>query len=241
MNRLALTICVLGVAVAGYTPVTLSANQDQRAPEAGAVASLTHTTTVSKLANPKAVSVAVWTPPLPSFSAPLEQPTLPEAVYSEALPSAYNGDYDMPVWAVVTRGARLHSGPSVSSSTLWFYPVGAQLHLVGYRQGWFKVVDPQTLRQGYIYAAHYLDALRGPTATPTVVANAPQPAPTELAEPAQAAPVKLAARPVSQATPSLLAPADIPAAEAPAPATPAPIAARRSESVASLLDRAIRR
>jgi hypothetical protein len=191
------------------------------------------------------VTVAVWTPPLPSFAAPLEEPALPEAVYGDELPSAYDGDLDTPVWAVVTRGARLHAGPDVSSSTLWFYPVGTQLHLIGYRQGWFKVVDPETLRQGYIYAAHYLDALRGPAETPTVVANAPHPAPTELAEPAHAAPVKLAARPVSQVTPSLLAPADVPAAEAsaeaPAPVTPTPIAARRSESVASLLDRAIRR
>jgi hypothetical protein len=252
MNRMALSICVLGVALAGYAPVTLYANQAQRAPQAGATTARSaqaDTTTVSKLANPNAVSVAVWTPPRASFAAPLDEDraagfpkaTLPEAIYAEALPSAYDGDYDTPVWAVVTRGARLHAGPDVSSSTLWFYPAGAKLHLTGYRQGWFKVVDPETSRRGYVYAAHYLDALRGPGEAPAIVATAPTQ--TALAEPASAAPVKLAAKPASRFTPSLLAPPQtvIPTVRTPTPVAATPVAANRSESVASLLDRAMRR
>ena len=52
------------------------------------------------------------------------------------------------IWLVVSRAARLHAGPSVSSRTTHFYPVGTELKLVGHVQGWFQVLDPATLRQG---------------------------------------------------------------------------------------------
>ena len=39
------------------------------------------------------------------------------------------------IWFVVSRAARLHAGPSVSSIITHFYPVGSELKLVGYRQG----------------------------------------------------------------------------------------------------------
>jgi hypothetical protein len=253
MNRLALSICVIGVALAGYTPVTLYANQGGQAPDlrtAPSRSAQSDTTTVSKLANPDAVSVAVWTPPRASFAAPLDEsalvrtkPALPEAMYAEALPSAYEGDYDTPIWAVVTRGARLHAGPDVSSSTVWFYPVGAKLHLLGYRQGWFKVVDPETSRGGFIFAEHYLDALRSPTETPTIVARAPAPTETALAGPVQAGPAKLSVKLASRVTPApyMLAPAQPQVTPVAMPAVRAPAAASRSESVEALLERALRR
>ena len=37
------------------------------------------------------------------------------------------------IWFVVSRAARLHAGPSVSSRITHFYPVGTELKLVGYR------------------------------------------------------------------------------------------------------------
>ena len=37
------------------------------------------------------------------------------------------------IWFVVSRAARLHAGPSVSSRITHFYPVGSELKLVGYR------------------------------------------------------------------------------------------------------------
>ena len=52
---------------------------------------------------------------------------------------------------VVSRAARLHAGPSVSSPVTHLYPVGTELKLVGHEQGWFLVSDPATLRQGWIY------------------------------------------------------------------------------------------
>jgi hypothetical protein len=54
-------------------------------------------------------------------------------------------------WVEVSRGARVHAGPSVSASTLRFYPVGTELHFMDYKQGWFRVSDPTTSEQGWIY------------------------------------------------------------------------------------------
>ena len=55
MNRLAQTICILGVAAAGFTPVLLYAKQDGRSASVESGASV--------VSNPEAVTVAVWTPP----------------------------------------------------------------------------------------------------------------------------------------------------------------------------------
>ena len=69
------------------------------------------------------------------------------------------------IWLVVSRAARLHAGPSVSSPITHLYPVGTELKLIGYAQGWFQVSDPATLRQGWIYEKYYLQAISGPGQT----------------------------------------------------------------------------
>ena len=79
------------------------------------------------------------------------------------------------IWFVVSRAARLHAGPSVSSRITHFYPVGSELKLVGYEQGWFLVSDPATLRQGWIYEKYYLEAIRGPGQTQLAVQDLPSP------------------------------------------------------------------
>jgi hypothetical protein len=73
------------------------------------------------------------------------------------------------IWFVVSRAARLHDGPSVSSHITHFYPVGTELKLIGYAQGWFQVSDPTTLRQGWIYEKYYLQAINGPGETRVAV------------------------------------------------------------------------
>ena len=65
-------------------------------------------------------------------------------------------------WVVVIRWATVHSGPSVSAPTVRFYSVGTELHLIGYWDGWFQVLDPVTSERGWIYAKYYLQAIRGP-------------------------------------------------------------------------------
>ena len=69
------------------------------------------------------------------------------------------------IWFVVSRAARLHAGPSVSSQITHFYPVGTELKLIGHAQGWFQVSDPTTLRQGWIYEKIHLQAIPGPGQT----------------------------------------------------------------------------
>jgi hypothetical protein len=235
MNRLTQTICILGVAAAGFTPVLLYAKQDGRSASVASGA--------SAVSNPEAVTIAVWTPPARADAAqamPAIAAAPLDAVYMDALPATYEGDYDDPIWAVVTRGARLHSDPDVSSPTTWFYATGAKLHVVGYRGGWYQVVDPENSRRGFVYARHYLDALRGPDAELPVVAKTETPVQTALAEPTEAP--KPAVKRASRAGPYLLAPAET---AAPAPASvrserPSFVAARPG-SVTSLLNQAIRR
>jgi hypothetical protein len=50
-----------------------------------------------------------------------------------------------------------------------FYPVGIELKLIGYEQGWFHVLEPATSRKGWIYERHYLDAIPGPGETRLVM------------------------------------------------------------------------
>ena len=87
------------------------------------------------------------------------------------------------IWFVVSRAARLHAGPSVSSPITHFYPVGTELKLIGYEQGWFQVSDPATLRQGWIYEKYYLEAIRGPGQTQLAVQDLPSPTRVALAAP----------------------------------------------------------
>src|SRR6516225_5589069 len=111
--------------------------------------------------------------PLPSSEPSVPPP--PEAEKHEA------------IWAVVIRGATVHSGPSVSAPTVRFYAVGTELQLINYQDGWFQVLDPTTSQRGWIYEKYYLEAIRGPgeiviglrkPATPKQrIVNAAKPAP----------------------------------------------------------------
>jgi hypothetical protein len=85
------------------------------------------------------------------------------------------------IWFVVSRAARLHGGPSVSSPVAHLYPVGTELKLVAYVRGWFQVSDPATSRQGWIYEKYYLDAIRGPSQTRVAVQESPNAARLALA------------------------------------------------------------
>jgi hypothetical protein len=87
------------------------------------------------------------------------------------------------IWFVVSRAARLHAGPSVSSRVTHFYPVGTELKLIGYEHGWFLISDPATLRQGWIYEKYYLDAIRGPGQTQLAVQDLPSPTRVAFATP----------------------------------------------------------
>jgi hypothetical protein len=101
------------------------------------------------------------------------------------------------IWFVVSRAARLHAGPSVSSPTTHFYPVGTELKLIGYVQGWFQISDPATLRQGWIYEKYYLQAISGPGQTRLAMQDLPSPTQVALAVP-KPKPVSRVKKPRSQ-------------------------------------------
>ena len=88
-------------------------------------------------------------------------PTPGESFEPSALPVPDDENEEVN-WVVVIRGARVHSGPSVSAPTVRFYSVGTELHLINYKYGWFQVLDPVTSQRGWIYAKYYLQAIRGP-------------------------------------------------------------------------------
>jgi hypothetical protein len=96
------------------------------------------------------------------------------------------------IWFVVSRAARLHAGPSVSSRITYFYPVGTELKLIAHERGWFQVSDPATSRQGWIYENYYLDVIRGPGRTQLAVQDLPSPT--------QVAPAAPKPKPVSRVT-----------------------------------------
>ena len=101
------------------------------------------------------------------------------------------------IWLVVSRAARLHAGPSVSSPITHLYPVGTELKLIGYAQGWFQVSDPATLRQGWIYEKYYLQAISGPGQTQLAVQDLPDPTRVAFAA-SKPKPVSRAKKPRSQ-------------------------------------------
>ena len=96
------------------------------------------------------------------------------ASFETRLPAS---DHD-PIWFVVSRAARLHDGPSVSSPIVHLYPVGTELRSIGYQQGWFRVLDPATSRTGWIYQRYYLHVIPGPGQTRLIALGSP---PTRVA------------------------------------------------------------
>jgi len=126
-------------------------------------------------------------------------------------------------WVVVSRAAWVHSGPSVSAPIVYHQPIGKELRLVGYQQGWYHVSDPATSQHGWIYAKYYLEMITGPGQSRGVAQDSrPTKVALEAPKPSQPS-SKVKKRPQLQVL-----------FRTPTPPKP-------SESVASLLDKALRR
>ena len=65
-------------------------------------------------------------------------------------------------WVEVSRAARVHTAPSISSPIIRFYPVGKELQLIGHEDGWSKVRDSESSERGWIYE-QYLEAIPNPS------------------------------------------------------------------------------
>ena len=127
-------------------------------------------------------------------------------------------------WVVVIRGATEHSGPSVSAPIVRLYSVGTELQLTDYQYGWFQVLDPTTSQRGWIYEKYYLQAIRGP--------GQMIPAFQEVAKPRQ--------KVVNATPPARRAKSLGPRRTNRTQPTVASAARYRYETVASILDRALR-
>ena len=173
-RRLLLSLCIVGAVFPGHTPNLLQTRRPsvttERVVAALASARLPDPAMQDSTQEPRpwfervAVGSRAMTgedtpstslPPRDSQSAPM--PATSEG--SETTPPSSPEEAN---WVVVIRWATVHSGPSVSASTVRFYSVGTELHLIGYWDGWFQVFDPVTSERGWIYAKYYLQAIRGP-------------------------------------------------------------------------------
>ena len=54
-------------------------------------------------------------------------------------------------WSPLSRGAFVHKGPSVSSPLVGYYSARTELQLLRREGGWVHIVQPGTLKEGWIY------------------------------------------------------------------------------------------
>ena len=66
--------------------------------------------------------------------------------------------YQQSTWVMVLLPARVHTGPSVDTPIIDFYPVGTPLRVRSYRPDWFEIIEPSTSKTGWIYYK-YLGAI----------------------------------------------------------------------------------
>jgi hypothetical protein len=246
MKRLLLSACLIGVVFAGYPPHPLQTNQVTPAPTADqgnerAVSIVPKSRTVQRVAYRPSVNDASQgslkgSPLEPSVEemfkpALLQTPDSKAANTDEAAQDEAADENAM--WVKVIRGAMVHSGPSVSAPVVSHFAVGTELHLIDSQQGWFQVFDPATGERGWVYAKYYVEPIDRPSGKRVVAVQEPQ-APVEAAPAPAPTPPKAVRRVLQQ--PNFLAPPQV-KAERSQPSRPW----FREDSVASLLDRALRR
>ena len=248
MKRLLLSACLVGVVFAGHTNPPQSM-QGQLASEPRNVARAA--TPISGGVSDRAKSqypglqrVALRSPAIWALQADgtpvasideLFAPALPQTVKPEEDAKASDARLvdESAMWVVVTRGAWVHSGPSVSSPVVGHQSPGKEMHLLDSSQGWYQVFDPETGKRGWVYAKYYLEPIDRPGQKRVAVVQEPQ-GPINAAPMVSAVPPKAVRRVLQQ--PRFLAPPQQVQAE-----RAAPRARPSGEGVASLLDRAFRR
>jgi hypothetical protein len=155
MNRLLLSVCLVGAASTGghtllhinqHLPTSVQTAEPQLAL---AVADTAHLNDTPVHAGPQMFA-----------SAEERQWVLPKIGDQSPVPSSSEGANEEPVLVVVTLGTMLHASPNVSAAIIRFYPVGTKLHVISHEQDWFQLRDPATAQTGWIYKL-YLDLADG--------------------------------------------------------------------------------
>jgi hypothetical protein len=241
MKPLLLSACLVGVVFVGNTPSPQSM-QGQFASEPLNVAPISGGVSErAKSHYPGLQHVALRSPAVGALQADGTPVASIDDLFAPALPQAAKPAEDAKssdarlvdesaVWVVVTRGAWMHSGPSVATPVVGHQSPGKEMHLLDSSQGWYQVFDPDTGKRGWVYAKYYLDPIDRP-GQKRVAVQEPQ-APINAA-PLAAAPPKAVRHVLQQ--PRFLAPPQVQAEKAVTRVRPS------SEGVASLLDRAFRR
>jgi hypothetical protein len=245
MKRLLLSACLVGVVFAGHSQ-SPQPMQDPVAPQPINVARVASVPGgVSDRAKSQLAGfqrIALRSPAVGALQADGTPVTSIDDLFAPALPQAAKPEEnakasdtrlvdESAMWVVVTRGAWMHSGPSVSSPVVGHQSPGKEMHLLDSSQGWYQVFDPDTGKRGWVYAKYYLEPIDRPGQKRVVAVQLPQ-ARIDAA-PVAAAPTKAVRRVLQQ--PRFLAPPQVQAERA------APRARPSGEGVASLLDRAFRR
>lgn len=172
MNRLLLSLCLLGAALSTANTLFFSASscatnesrtaffKDASLPVTSAPPTKPRPAQKAAAA-PAAPALQDLTGSLGDSPAKGETPTSGQVAKAGAKPSDAP---EFPQWAEVSLAAKAHSGPSVSTPTLRYYRVGTQLRVIDRQSGWIKIVDPTSAQQGWIYEK-YLTLKDSPTQT----------------------------------------------------------------------------
>jgi len=245
MKRLLLSLWLVGAAFPGHAPRVLPTAQGPPASaeqlvEARAASPLSGSATLESMPEPPHLGVErmadrslVMRQDMQSATPPLEDgQTKNLSAHLPRTEETHEPSVPIPegkneaIWVEVIRWATVHVGPSVSAPTVRFYPVGTELHLIDYQDGWFQVLDPATLQRGWIYEKYYLQAIGGPGQGRVVARNSPSPPRVALRVPKPRPPLRRVKRPAPQQHEKI---------------QPRIASARvQNESVASLLERAFR-
>ena len=174
MKRLLLSACIVGVVFAGHTnsPQGQFASEplnvaDAATPVSGGVSSR------AKSQYPGLQQVALRSSAVGAVQADGTPVASIDDLFAPALPQAAKPEEDAKasdarlvdesaMWVVVTRGAWMHSGPSVATPVVGHQSPGKEMHLLNSSQGWYQVFDPETGKRGWIYAKYYRRADRPP-------------------------------------------------------------------------------
>jgi hypothetical protein len=91
----------------------------------------------------------------PSNEVPNEPVAIIEKPAAAVLPET---PYHQSTWVMVLLPAKVHTGPSVDTPIIHFYPVGTPLRATRYQRDWFEIIEPSTSKTGWIYRK-YLGAI----------------------------------------------------------------------------------
>jgi len=167
MKRLLLSLCLVGAVFPGHHRPVLHTAQGPTTPAEPRAAFLLADRMPEARPPPLGVRIAVPSlmmrrdrQSISTSRENIERAPLPSS--EPSVPPPPEAEKHEAIWAVVIRGATVHSGPSVSAPTVRVYAVGTELQLIDYQHGWFQVLDPATAQRGWIYEKYYLEAVRGP-------------------------------------------------------------------------------